>query len=158
MRNFFLSVSFTVSVQVRIFPSNMRDIIIYVARWWEKCLSKHSLTKHTCSWHDKLMVLWTLNRQARKIFLHIYYYNSVFRRSNFLKKPRKLGWCKIKDLRFFFCFWCDENYLILVATGSCSSKKQLATKSKNTTTFLSFSKIAGWKQRIDIFQNSFAEN
>ena len=32
LRNFFLFVSFIVSVQVRIFPLNMRDIIIYVAR------------------------------------------------------------------------------------------------------------------------------
>ena len=48
----------------------MRDIIIYVARWWEKYLSKRSPFKHTCSWHDKLIVLWILNRQA-KIFLHI---------------------------------------------------------------------------------------
>ena len=50
MCNFFLSVSFIVSVKVRIFPLNMRDIIIYVARWWEKCLSKCNLLKHTCSW------------------------------------------------------------------------------------------------------------
>ena len=33
---------------------NMRNIIIYVARWWEKYLSKHSLIKYTCSWRDKL--------------------------------------------------------------------------------------------------------
>ena len=38
--------------------------------WWEKCLSKCSLIKHTCSWCDKLIVSWTLNRQA-KIFLRI---------------------------------------------------------------------------------------
>ena len=31
-------------------------------------LSKHSLIKHTCSWHDKHIVLWMLNRQV-KIFL-----------------------------------------------------------------------------------------
>ena len=31
----------------------MRDIIIYVAWWWEKHLSKRSLIKHTCSWRDK---------------------------------------------------------------------------------------------------------
>ena len=30
--------------------------------------SNHSLNEHTCSWHDKLISLWTLNRQA-KIFL-----------------------------------------------------------------------------------------
>ena len=33
-----------------------RDIIIYVAWWWEKYLSKRSLIKHTCSWRDKLVV------------------------------------------------------------------------------------------------------
>ena len=32
LRNFFLSVSFIVSVKVRIFPLSMRDIIIYIAR------------------------------------------------------------------------------------------------------------------------------
>ena len=35
----------------------MRDIIIYVAPWWEKYLSKRSLIKLTCSWHDKLIIL-----------------------------------------------------------------------------------------------------
>ena len=33
-------------------------------------LPKRSLIKHTCSWREKLIVLWTLNRQT-KIFLHI---------------------------------------------------------------------------------------
>ena len=36
----------------------------------KKYLSKRSLIKHTCSWRDRLIVLWTLNRQA-KIFLRI---------------------------------------------------------------------------------------
>ena len=65
-----LTVSFIVSVQVRILPLNMRHIITYVARWWERYLSKRSLIKHTCSWRDKLTVLWTLKRQA-KMFLRI---------------------------------------------------------------------------------------
>ena len=64
---------FIVSVQVRTFPLNTCDIIIYVARWWDKYLSKRSLIKHTCSWRDRLIVLWTLNRQA-KIFLRNVYY------------------------------------------------------------------------------------
>ena len=68
--NFSLSVRFIISVQLRIFPLNMRDTIVYVALWWEKYLSKRSLIKHTCSWRDKLIVLWTLNGQA-KIFLCI---------------------------------------------------------------------------------------
>ena len=44
-----------VSVKVRIFPLNMRDIIIFAAQWWEKYLSKRSLLKHTCSWCDNLL-------------------------------------------------------------------------------------------------------
>ena len=47
MCNFFLSVSFIVSVKVGIFTLNMRDIIIYVAWWWEKYLSKRSPLKQT---------------------------------------------------------------------------------------------------------------
>ena len=42
----------------------------YFSRWWEKYLSKLSPLKHTCSWRDKLVVSWILNRQA-KIFLRI---------------------------------------------------------------------------------------
>ena len=57
MRNSFLSVSVIVSVKVRIFPLNMRGIIIYVAWWWEKYLWKRSVLKHTCSWRDKVIVL-----------------------------------------------------------------------------------------------------
>ena len=44
-----------------------------LAWWWEKYLSKRSQIKHTCSWRDKLIALWTLNRQA-KIFLRILNY------------------------------------------------------------------------------------
>ena len=66
-----LTVSFIVSVKVCIFPLNMRYIIINVARWWEKYLSKRSPLKHTCSGHDKLIVLWTLNRQAKNIFTYL---------------------------------------------------------------------------------------
>ena len=56
--------------KVRIYPLNMRDIIIYVARWREKYPSKRSPLKHTCSWRTvyELILLWILNRQA-KIFL-----------------------------------------------------------------------------------------
>ena len=57
LHNLFLSVSFIVSVKVPIFPLNMHDIIIYVAQWWEKYLSKRSLLKYTCSWRDKLIIL-----------------------------------------------------------------------------------------------------
>ena len=57
MCNFFLSVNFIVSTKGRIFPLNMRNIIIYVAQWWEKYLSKHNPLKHTCWWCDKLILL-----------------------------------------------------------------------------------------------------
>ena len=36
---------------------NMRNVIIYVAWWWEKYLLKRSLIKHICSWRDKFIVL-----------------------------------------------------------------------------------------------------
>ena len=45
----------------------------FFSKWWKKYLSKRSLIKHVCLWHDKLIVLWTLNRQA-KIFLRIAYW------------------------------------------------------------------------------------
>ena len=41
-----------------------------ISQYQEKYLLKHSPIKHTGSWCDKLIVLWTLSRQA-KIFLHI---------------------------------------------------------------------------------------
>ena len=69
MHIFYSSISFIVSVKISIFPLNMRDMIIYVAQWWEKYLWKRNPLKDTCSWRDELIVLWILNRQA-KIFLH----------------------------------------------------------------------------------------
>ena len=51
--------------------ATFREILLPSSgRWWEKYLSKHSPLKHTCSWRDKLIVLWILKRQA-KIFLRI---------------------------------------------------------------------------------------
>ena len=41
----------------------------YFSHYREKYLSKRSPLKNTCSWRDKLIVLWILNRQE-KIFLH----------------------------------------------------------------------------------------
>ena len=38
-------------------------LFVYVGRWLEKIISKHSLIKLNCSWSKKL-ILWTLNRQA----------------------------------------------------------------------------------------------
>ena len=49
---------------------SMVEVSLEVSRWWEEYLSKRSPLKHSCSWHDKLIVLWILNRQA-KIFLHM---------------------------------------------------------------------------------------
>ena len=40
------------------------------SQWQYKYLSKCSLIEHTCSWCDKLIVLWKLNGQA-KTFSHI---------------------------------------------------------------------------------------
>ena len=61
---------FFFSFQVCMFSSNTSDIIIDVPQWWEKCLSKRDRIKHTCSWSNKPILLWTLNRKA-KILLHI---------------------------------------------------------------------------------------
>ena len=72
---FFLFVSLIVSVQVHRFPLNMCNIIIYVFRWWDKYLSKRSLIKHTCSWYDKPIILWTLNRQVKIFFADVTRYN-----------------------------------------------------------------------------------
>ena len=52
MAQLLLTANFIVSLQVHIFPLNMRGIIIYTARWWGKDLSKRSLIKHTCSLRD----------------------------------------------------------------------------------------------------------
>ena len=79
MRNFF-SLRFASSivyVQVCLSAINILDIIIYVARWCEKNLLKRSLIEHTSSWRNKLIILWTLNRQA-KIFLRIWIYQAKF--------------------------------------------------------------------------------
>ena len=59
-----LPISLYVSVQARIFPLGKCNIINYVAQWWEKYLLKGSLIKHICSWREKLIVLWRLNRKA----------------------------------------------------------------------------------------------
>ena len=60
--------------KVCIFPLNMRATIIHVARWWEKYLSKRSPLKRTCSWRNKLIVLWIRNRQAKVLLYIIHYY------------------------------------------------------------------------------------
>ena len=70
-----LTVSFIVPVKVRIFPLNMHDIIIYVARWWEKYLSKRSPLKHPCSWRDKLIVVRIL---IKKRVGYIWYYFLIY--------------------------------------------------------------------------------
>ena len=43
------------------------------AKWWEKYLSQCTLVKHTFPSRDKLITLWTLNRQAKEVlFIFIY--------------------------------------------------------------------------------------
>ena len=54
-------------------------------RWWEKYLSKCSPLKHTCSWHDKLIVLWILNRQAK----YLYVYNNHYLKQSCIV----ISWC-----------------------------------------------------------------
>ena len=62
----------------------------YFSHHREKYLSKHSPLKHTCSWHDKLIVLWILNRQA-KISLRIWYFS-----------PLAFKWFSPNHLKGFF--------------------------------------------------------
>ena len=45
---------FTVSIQVRIIPLNMCEMVIYLTRWREKHLWKRGLIKYTYSLGDKL--------------------------------------------------------------------------------------------------------
>ena len=52
-------------VQICIFSINMYDIIFCTAWWWENGVLKCRLIKHTCLWCDKLISLWTLNRQVK---------------------------------------------------------------------------------------------
>ena len=49
----------------RLFVINMRDIIIYVARWWEKCLLKRRLINILVYEVINLTIIWTLNRQVK---------------------------------------------------------------------------------------------
>ena len=60
---------------------------------WKKYLSQRSSLKHTCSWHDKLIVLWILNRQA-VISLRILDHwasplNNILKDSGGFKKKKK---------------------------------------------------------------------
>ena len=102
----FLIQKFIVSVQVRIFPLNTCDLMIYIARWWEKYLSKRGIIKHTCSRRNKLIVLWTLNRQM-KIFLRIRVNNAF---NNLLWKVFNKLFNDIQKFivfaLWFFTYWC----------------------------------------------------
>ena len=43
--------------------------------WYNKFITSWtSMFKHTCSWRDKLIVLWTLNRQAKICLRYTYAY------------------------------------------------------------------------------------
>ena len=50
---------------------NMHNIIIYVAWWREKDLLKDSVTKTFYPWHEKLITVWTLSRQTKRIFFDV---------------------------------------------------------------------------------------
>ena len=79
------------------------------ARWWEKYLSKRSPLKLTCSWHDKLIILWILNRQA-KISLcignTIFYFQPI-------KTYNKEGWHCLQSFinyKYFLKFTCSVSW------------------------------------------------
>ena len=55
--------------KIGIFPLNMRDITIYVARWWERYLLKRSLIKHTCSW--RVNEHWTDKQKYFYLYLYV---------------------------------------------------------------------------------------
>ena len=69
-----------VSIQVHTFSLNMCDIIIYVARWWEKYLSKRRFIKPTCSWHDKLIIMLFLIKKSRNRLRRSRLISTEFRR------------------------------------------------------------------------------
>ena len=85
-------------------------MIIHVARLWEKYLSKCGLIKHTCSWPDKLFVLWI---KIVKIYI-IYkcylacYFPIIFSYINLWcpvshicdNSNRSQSWVEIKSLNF----------------------------------------------------------
>ena len=78
-----------------------RDIIIYVAWWWEKYLSKRSQLKHTCSWHDKLIVSKSL---------------SIFEK----KKNRVMCILQTQSVTWFFVYFF---YLHELESGSTYNKE-----------------------------------
>ena len=45
----------------------------HLVQWWKEYLLKRSLIKHSCSWCDKIIVLWTLNQQAKIILRKLIY-------------------------------------------------------------------------------------
>ena len=47
------------------FPWYTEYLLFTSACWWVKYLWKRSLIKHSCSWHDKLIVLWILKKRAK---------------------------------------------------------------------------------------------
>ena len=85
-------------------------MIIHVARLWEKYLSKCGLIKHTCSWPDKLFVLWI---KIVKIYI-VYkcylacYFPIIFSYINLWcpvshicdNSNRSQSWVEIKSLNF----------------------------------------------------------
>ena len=39
--------------------------------WYEKHLSKRSLIKHSCSWHDELVIIMNTEQTSKKVFTHM---------------------------------------------------------------------------------------
>ena len=85
-------------------------MIIHVARLWEKYLSKCGLIKHTCSWPDKLFVLWI---KIVKIYIVykcylVCYFPIIFSYINLWcpvshicdNSNRSQSWVEIKSLNF----------------------------------------------------------
>ena len=62
--------------------------IIYVARWWEKYLSKRSPLKHTCSWRVNLLYYeyWT----DKQKYFYVYWYLLLILLIGVIRKVRAL--------------------------------------------------------------------
>ena len=104
-------------------------ILVVLAQWWEKYLSKYSPLKHACSWRDKLIVLWILNRQA-KIFL-------TYNKSIILIRQDKNRSIEILDRKYYI-----EKCL------SIAESKQLRKLKKDSTTTLE-SKVQRTLRKIE---------
>ena len=120
MHNFFLSVSFIVSVRARIFPLNMRDIIIYVARWWEKYLSKRSLLKRTCSWRVNLLYYEYWRGKQKYFYVYVWLFGNIMHARD--------KWPLITEIYYSFNAKHLSNLCEIILEKKDSWKNQLKTK------------------------------